>query len=629
MMMKRYFEIIIGVLVCLLASMDGLGQCPNGDKAYSLLQYSRAINEYEKCISKKENSPFVLEKLGDCYMILDNVNKAEDIFRQAIAKNKTYNGVLLKYAQALYINGKTQQYKAYLDSLLTKYPRQKDLQRMNNAMVYEDHSKYFVTKPISLNTAEADFAPVMYHDKLVFSSSRPSNKKSDLFTGQTYSELYIGDPNDKEAYPFLPKFALKYNVGTCAFYDTDKKMMFTANSKSKNVQDQYLLKIYTTADNDGQWSEPKEFEYNHNKYNTAHPSISPSGKLLIFSSDRYGQTGMDLYQCFKTIDGKWKPPVRLKTHINTSGNEVFPTFLNDSTLVYSSDGVGKGLDMYQTILRNGKWTQPVILPAPFNSSADDYALYSDDQMKSGYFTSNRQQTDGSEDIYYFEAIYPDTLWKEPKPEIATLKETLQFDLKTITESSKPIADALIVVIDLAGDTIAMQKSNADGKCTLSLPKATSLRYQVSKEGYFIVTEDLYSSERLVDHAIDITLKPLKKDAVFALENIYYEYDKSDILPESAVELDQLFQIMQQHPAMVIELSSHTDARGNDHYNLKLSEQRAKSAAEYLYNLGIRPYRIQSKGYGETKIINHCLNGVTCTDEEHRQNRRTEVKVIRM
>lgn len=629
MMKKSYFEVIFIVIVYLLVSIHGQSQCPNGDKAYQLLQYSKAITEYEKCLKKKETSSIILEKLGDCYMILDNTSKAEEIFKQAIIGNKNYNGVLLKYAQALYINGKTQQYRTYLDSLLTKYPRQKDLQRMNNALAYADHSQYYNVNPITLNSAEADFAPVKYLDKLVFSSSRPSDKKSDLFTGQTFTKLYIGDPNGNEVQPFLPELSMKYNVGTCAFYDDDKKMMFTANAKSKLVKDQYFLKIYVTASINGQWNQPKEFEYNHAKSNTAHPAFSPSGKILIFASDRYGQTGMDLYQCTKAIDGKWKQPVRLKTYINTSGNEVFPTFLNDTTLVYSSDGVGRGLDLYQTIWQNGKWSQPVILPAPFNSSVDDYALYSRDQMKSGYFTSNRQQIEGNEDIYYFEAIHPDTLWKEAKPELTTPLEKLEIDIKTMTESSQPLPDVHIVITNLAGDTIIMTKSSAEGKCAVSLPKASSLKYQVIKDGYFTVNGDIYTSERMKDHPIDIILKPLKKDAVFALENIYYEYDKSDLLPESEEELTQLFQVMQQHPTMVIELSSHTDARGNDDYNLKLSDRRAKSAVEFLYQLGIKPYRIQSKGYGETKITNRCFNGVTCTDEEHRQNRRTEVKVIRM
>jgi peptidoglycan-associated lipoprotein len=127
--------------------------------------------------------------------------------------------------------------------------------------------------------------------------------------------------------------------------------------------------------------------------------------------------------------------------------------------------------------------------------------------------------------------------------------------------------------------------------------------------------------------LNLKLKPLKKDVVFTLENIYYDYDKWDILPESEVELNNLFDILTQYPNMKIELSSHTDARGKDAYNLSLSEKRAKSAVAYLLGRDIQKERIKAIGYGETKLTNHCVNGVTCSDEEHRKNRRTEVKII--
>lgn len=617
------------VIILSLINTPLLG-CPKGDKAYELLQYSKAIKEYEKCLKNNPNDTYLLEKMGDAYLILDNSQKAGEIYKKLAFQHKKYNPVILKYLNTLYLNNQLDTYQKNVDSLYIKYPKQKEIQKLKSAIILSQHED-FTANPVKFNAQEADYSPVLYGNKIVFSSSRPTHKKSDLFTGQAFSHLYVTDTISNDVIPFLPDFGLKFNMGSCDFTNSCKKIYFSANDKSHWGKNTHFLQIYESENINEQWSKPQLFVHNQRQNNNTHPAINKSENLFVFASDRYGNSGMDLYYCTRDAMGKWKQPTRLKNTINSNGNEVFPVFINDSLLIFSSDGLhthGKGLDMYKTTYRKGKWSEPILLNEPFNSVADDYGLCSHDNMKTGYFTSNRNQAEGNEDIYCFAQNPLDSMMTTPSVSEPVITYISTHGILT-TEKGEPIPDANIIYYNTDGDIIAEMKSNIDGSFVSKMPSSTMIQYKVEKKGYLpemgsfmTQTGDLIS-----ENGLNLKLKPLKKDVVFTLENIYYDYDKWDILPESEVELNNLFDILTQYPNMKIELSSHTDARGKDAYNLSLSEKRAKSAVAYLLGRGIQKERIKAIGYGETKLTNHCVNGVTCSDEEHRKNRRTEVKII--
>lgn len=604
--------------------------CAQGDKAYELLQYSKAITAYEKCLKKYPDDVYILEKLGDSYMILDKSEKAEGIYAQLVKKTKKYSPAILKYVNAIYVNNKMDRYQIVVDSLLIKYPKQKEVQKLKTYRLPVENIIYEVS-PAKFNAEEADFSPVYYGEKIIFSSSRQVKKKSDLFTGQSYTGLYITDTIDNVVLPFLPEISMKYNVGSCTFYDQGQKMIFSANDKSKLIRNTYLLQLYLTEQVDGKWTKPQPFVHNQRNANNTHPAINPSANILVFASDGYGTTGMDLYFCTKDVSGKWKPASKLKNTINSQGNEVFPVFINDSLLIYSSDGlqtVGKGLDMYKTVFKKGKWSDPILLDAPFNSVADDYGLTSIDNLKTGWFTSNRNNVDGNEDIYSFRQNVSDSIIyvaDTPIQEVTSITVTGKLTM----ENGKPVGDAQIVFYNTDGDIMEEVVSSADGSFETTIQSGQWIQYKVEKKGYYPETGTFLTQDGTIDKdaGLELKMRSLKKDAIFTLENIYYDYDKWDILPESEVELNNLYNVLVQYPNMKIELSSHTDVRGKDAYNMVLSDKRAKSAVAYLIQLGIQKNRITAKGYGETKLTNHCLNGVTCTDDEHRKNRRTEVRII--
>ncbi|MBK6499659.1 MAG: OmpA family protein [Saprospiraceae bacterium] len=428
---------------------------------------------------------------------------------------------------------------------------------------------------------------------------------------------------------FAPEISMKFNIGSCIMYDHGKKMIFTANTPSNPIKNTQLLKIYTTELSNGTWTKPVEFIHNKANSNNAHPAINSTMSIMVFASD--GLSGnMDLYYCVKDKFNNWKQAVRLKNNVNSSGNEVFPSFINDSTLVFSSDGLsatGKGLDFYQSQFRKGKWSDPVILPAPFNSVADDYGLFTSDGMKSGYFTSNRDQSDGNENIFQF--------FTKTSPEVQpqdTLETIIATNIKIqgkITSGSHFIPNTKIVFTDSYGDTLSTAISDHNGLFDIELPPVQGLRYIAEKPGYYLENGSLEIQNIPDQNTVEIRLRELKKDAIFVLENIYYAFDKSEILPESTDELNNLYQVLIANPEINIELAAHTDSRGDDQYNLNLSIKRAKAVADFLVNAGIDSQRITSKGMGETKLVNHCKNGVSCTDEEHQVNRRTEVKILKI
>lgn len=628
--MKKYKLniILIFLFICWNQIVNADSGCTAGDKAYELLQYSKAIIEYQKCLKNSKDAR-IMERLADSYVILDQTVKAEVIYADLLKTSKKYSSIMIKYANCLYVNNKEDAYRQFVDSIQQKFPNQKEIKKLLVTANWKITKENIEIQAVNFNSPQADFCPITADGKIIFSSCRITNKKNDPFTGESFSRLYVLDTISNVPIIFAPEISMKFNIGSCILYDHGKKMMFTANTTSKPIKNTQLLKIYTTELSNGTWTKPVEFVLNKANSNNAHPAINSNTSIMVFASDGLGGN-MDLYYCVKDKFNNWKQAVRLKNNVNSGGNEVFPSFINDSTLVFSSDGLsstGKGLDLYQTQIRKGKWSDPVILPAPFNSVADDYGLFTSDGMKSGYFTSNRDQSDGNENIFQF--------FTKTSPEVQpqdTLETIIATNIKIqgkITSSSHFIPNTKIVFTDSYGDTLSTAISDHNGLFDIELPPVQGLQYTAEKPGYYLENGSLEMQNIPDQNTVEIRLRELKKDAVFVLENIYYAFDKSEILPESTDELNNLYQVLTANPEINIELAAHTDSRGNDQYNLNLSIKRAKAVADFLVNAGIDSQRITSKGMGETKLVNHCKNGVSCTDEEHQVNRRTEVKILKI
>jgi len=388
------------------------------------------------------------------------------------------------------------------------------------------------------------------------------------------------------------------------------------------------------------WLEPEPFLWNDTlgNYSVAMPALNKQGTMMIFASDRPGgYGGSDLWVVFKQGKNSWTEPVNLGDKINTEGDEMFP-FLDQTTgkLYFSSNGHNGlgGLDIYEAVQKDSCLCSYEIknLGAPMNSVSDDYAIVWNKKHTHGYFSSNRAEGKGGEDIYKFlyvstkDPTIPHEWQGDPKGRKEGEKNNAQGVQNAGDEISKvlvvvnaqsdePIAGAEIV---MGGDTI---RTDMAGSVVVRLPKDGEGSIDVHALGY---QNRMLSYKKGGVTKSDTVAMRVAHGQHLVLKNIYYDFDQSDILPEAAKELDRLVAFMEDNPELTVELSSHTDSRGSDEYNLDLSQRRAEAAVEYVVGQGIDAERISAKGYGETKPLNGCRNGVECTEEQHRQNRRTEI-----
>jgi len=439
---------------------------------------------------------------------------------------------------------------------------------------------------------------------------------------------------------------------------------------------------------DGIWQTTKELPFNDNKFSFAQPAISVTGDTLVFSSDtkpNYGST--DLFMSIRK-NGEWSSPVNLGTEINTAGNELFPTFILGEILSFASNGRTinhGGLDIYYTKFPG---LNTVEIPgSEINSPFDDFGLIIHKNSNVGYFTSNRSG-ESSDDIYRIDInrqhkiingrilsdhtnlpiadaeiilsncngtiinkVLTDSIgnfsfeiMKNKCHQIKINKEKYESELKTVSDrdylefrlklkqsfeifitdatDNRPIEDVTV----LCNDKINLN-TNKNGIVVLTPPFPSGCELQIKKEGYLtqILTPNFIFSNSVKTDTVLIHKKALNNSIVLC--NIDSVSGELKILQETKPAFDRLIKIMKLHPDLIIELGWHTDSRDYDDVNKRLSQNRADLAVSYIVNNGIEKNRIVGKGYGESKLVNKCRNGVKCTEKEHRMNRRIEYKII--
>jgi outer membrane protein OmpA-like peptidoglycan-associated protein len=457
------------------------------------------------------------------------------------------------------------------------------------------------------------------------------------WTNFSYLDLYYSEPKFYQDYwsemsapsSLSHKFNQTYHDGPAYFVD-DSKIYLTRTTMEKvkkgeqNIRT-HVLKIYYAKLEDGK-VEYKDFPFNTDQYSNGHPTVFSDQKTMIFVSDKpEGQGGSDLY---KTVfeDGKWSAPENLGDQINSIGNDVFPHLVNDSLLYFASDGhMGYGgLDLFVSTLVDGKWSVPVNLKAPINSSYDDFSIAVSKDLASGFFSSDRPGGQGSDDIYAFR--------KATQPvKKSVIAERLMISGYVKDKSSKmPLSGAKVFVLNTKTNKVKVLETNPDGyfstpaeKGVLYVTKAVKPDYLTDCLNFRISPTDTLTSYKTPR---DLLLDKLEVDKIFVIDNIYYDLDKWFIRDDAKPPLDNLVSILKQYPIR-IELSSHTDSRASNGYNDELSQKRAESAVRYIMLQGIDPSRMIAKGYGETRLVNRCSDGVDCTEPEHQANRRTEFKIL--
>jgi outer membrane protein OmpA-like peptidoglycan-associated protein len=378
---------------------------------------------------------------------------------------------------------------------------------------------------------------------------------------------------------------------------------------------------------DNKLENPQKVFFNSDDYSVGHPSLSEDGQWLFFASDMpggYGET--DLYYVKIAADGTMSSPVNLGPKINTLGNDLFP-FFSSGKLYFSSDGhYGWGdLDVYEsTFLDNGTFSDPKNLGAPINSNKDDFAFIIDKTGRFGYLSSNREGGKGDDDIYSFTKGTP------------VCNQTIS-GMAIDHKSKLPLSDVTIMGYNSFSDILGETKTNFEGKYALVVPCGKVVKMIAAKPNYSsdekTVETTLENGGEIPDINFELSNYDdlvVKKKGVEKVDvkPIYFDYDKYDITPLAIEELTKVVFIMQKFPNIRIKIESHTDSRGKDAYNLQLSDNRAKSTRDYIISQNIDASRIESAiGYGESRLINKCKNGVKCTEEEHLLNRRSDFIII--
>ena len=478
---------------------------------------------------------------------------------------------------------------------------------------------------IMTNTIRSDFGPTLIGDSLYFSSFRDAIiEKSDkeLKEKEFYDLFKAGIDvygNVISARQPLEEFITRFHDGPISWCQKTGELFVTQSNyvaplvKYQPFRNEDIkLRIVIAKKVNDKWTVVEEFPFNKAEYSVGHPAINATGDTLVFASDMPGGFGAtDLYMSVRK-NGIWNAPSNLGSDINTSGKDEFP-FLTGSSfperfLIFASTGHNSkgGLDLFYKKLNDPK-SEVIQFPEPINSTSDDFSMTLPDNKEFGYMTSNRQGT-GNDDIYRITFI----------KDINYLLEILVADKKSL----KPIPGAQVKFGDIKTSLVGSDglasllfKKNAvvDIAASAFGYKNNNLKIEIGTPKQGIVLRDTILLDMIVDEKI-------------TLKNIYYDFDKWDILPESAKELDQLVSLTKENPTLKVELGSHTDARGSKQYNLKLSQLRAQAAVDYVISKGIDKLMVKGIGYGESQLINGCSDGIQCTPAQHRENRRTELLI---
>jgi len=631
------------------------------DKLFEQLDYREAIYYFEIGLQKNAQDPYLNRQVGLSHRLLGQQAESLEWFEKAYAHDKSKSTDLLYMAEALKSQQRygeaIQRYEEYAKLNPNDSRAQRHLKDDKYFMDLNKSGNVFNIRRLDLNDDYPAFGVSRMDEGYLFSSSGPAEKfgakEKSVFTEQPYLDLYVGDKNEKDEIvnvrPIEGTINSKFHDGP-ATYDRHSGAIYVTRNNlvngkpTKDKTGTIHLKIYEAKREKGAWTEVIELPFNSDDYSNAHPCMSNDGGYLYFVSNRPGgYGGTDIYRVTKTTQG-WGKAENLGSAINTEGNEMFPFSHSDGSLFFSSDGHAGlgGLDVFQTTEKTGQWSEPENVGKPVNTYRDDFAMFYDFEKNTGYFSSNREGRAG-DDIYWFEDLRE--------------KSAILEGLVVYVGSNKPVADTKLVY-SYEGKQPLVSKTDANGRFkielgpnenaqvdampdtrTVTLVNGLSLKSPRDLGTFFITelepvavveepkknepapVEEKNKDEKGNEYTRTDLLANLK------LNNIYFDYNSSEIKAESRETMKSVLKIMNENPGYRLEIAAHTDARGTSDYNEKLSRQRAENARQYLIKQGLSKERIVMNWYGKSKLEIDCPPGADCDELVHKANRRAEFKVI--
>jgi outer membrane protein OmpA-like peptidoglycan-associated protein/tetratricopeptide (TPR) repeat protein len=641
--MKKYtllFFTIIGAFS--FSSYAQQSKINAADKKYDSYAYVDAIKTYEKVAAKGYKSEDMFKKLGNAYYFNSDFQNAAKWYGELFAMNTNVEPeYYFRYAQSLKSTGDINKANKLLDEFnaLSKNDSRGKLYKgdVNYLDQIKANSGRYQIEDAGINSKYSDYGSFIYNNKIYFASARDTGnftQRKHKWTGEYFTNIYNADLDPatgttSKVNKFKSAINTKFHEASPVFTRDGKTVYFTRNNyidgkKGKDENKVTLIKLYKAElGKDNKWTNITELPFNSNNYSTAHPALSPDEKTLYFASDMPGSIGeSDLYKVSVNSNGGYGPPENLGSNINTEGKETYPYVTSENEIYFSSNGhpgLG-GLDVFVgNIDSNGKVSNIQNVGADVNSAKDDFAYIIDPETRRGFFTSNKDGGQGSDDIYRF-------------------LETRR--LKCIQELYGTITDAETGVV-LPGAKVTLYDTEMSVKNSAVTDGSGLYSFEVEcGKTYFVRAEKPEYATKEVSITIDKTSgktnlpialeKSTCKVTVgddlgkcFGIKMIYFDLDKSNIRTEAALDLEKILAVMNDYPTMKLDIRSHTDSRASHQYNEALSDRRAKSTIQWLVKNGISPKRLTGKGYGETELVNKCADDVPCTEEEHQANRRSE------
>lgn len=625
--MKKLLTLLIITLFSFSNIKAQNNSTKKADRLYDRFEFVKAAEEYLK-IAINEPDNYVIKKLADSYYNIFDTKNAEKWYARIVDQNDTE--IIYRYAQMLKANGKYKESNIWMSKFSEMKPYDSRAIAYRNTPNYLDKilekGKRFNIQNLSINSEYSDFGATIYNNKLYFTSSRDDKGRKYSWNDEAYLDIYSSTINEKGSYlepSLFNELNSKHHEGIVSFSSDKKTVFFTRESffeKEFQKDDQTKTKysqsyIYKATKSEDSWISVESLSINDPNFSNKNPMVDSSGEYLYFSSNMPGGFGLyDIYKVKINDDGSLEEVENLGQKINTEGQEGFPYMSDNDILYFSSDGhLGLGgLDVFYSKNVDSKWSNVRNVGIPVNSGADDFSFILKDD--NGYVSSNRSGGVGKDDIYAIKKIMP---------LCDILLESIIVDAKT----GIPIESAITSVTDNTGVIENTKESDSEGQVDFMFECEDVISFLVSKEGYESKILDiklLFEDPPLLKVELD-PIENLIVDEKIILNPIYFDFDKFNITNKAAFELDKLVAIMKKYPNMVIKAESHTDNRGPAEYNKLLSDNRAKSTAQYVISKGIDEDRITGIGMGENNPMVDC--GINCNKEDHAKNRRSEFIII--
>ena len=600
--MKRIAILSIIICVALGATLQSCGgaKLATANEQYERGEYFDAAKTYRKIynkLTKKEERPqrgAVAYQMAECYRKLSQFQRAAAAYQNAIRYEYPDSMAILHLAQMQHASGQygaaVKAYQDFLDLKPGDVTATEGLVGAQMGLGKDKGTRYVVRKADLFNSPRSDFGPMYVpgqYDRLYFGTTREkvNGPKSEI-TGMKKGDIYVSTKNEKGEWQRPEAVEGELNTemdeGIISFSPDGNLMYLTRARREPNKHT--TVEIFTSSRNDAQWSAPVKFEVINDTLSAmGHPAVSPDGSWLYFSSDMPGGSGgRDIWRI--NLKDKVGSLENLVEWINTSGDEMFPYVRTDSVLYFASTGHPGfgGLDLFRAQLKpSGGW-QVENMGRPINSSSDDFGI-TFGEGESGFFTSNRGDARGYDKIYSFEL-----------PELKIVISGWVLD-----KDEEPVPNAVIRIVGNDGSN-QKQVARDDGSFSFPLERGVSYVMLAGAKGYLNARQEFTSdtAEEDAEYGIDFILASINKPVV--IDNIFFDFDKATLRPESAEALDEMVTVLNENPNVTIEMASHTDRKGSEEYNIALSERRARSVIDYLISKGIAADRLQSQGYGESR-----------------------------